>query len=188
MGSAISYTLANIFMSEREEESMEELKKMGVVYYGRYVDDIIMVRRTERNWDVIDRFMEEKFKPLVFTHEEQDEEKCLNFLDIMFKIEGEKMTTRVCMRKTDNEKVIPWEDFSPKKWKISSITAYINRAIRISSDWTLIHRELENINRIFSSNGYPKEVINQRIKVLINNYLKGPERNNKDGKRRTDVR
>ena len=43
MGSPLGPLFANIFMSNFESKTMVELKKLGVIHWYRYVDDIFAV-------------------------------------------------------------------------------------------------------------------------------------------------
>ena len=51
MGSPLAPTLANIFMNHFEKQHMEEMRKLGVKFWVRYVDDTFVLLENKQQID-----------------------------------------------------------------------------------------------------------------------------------------
>ena len=63
--------------------------------------------------------------------------------------------TRVYRKPTTSEIVMPWNDFGPTDWKTGTLIGFIRRAYTHSSDFAVMHVELQRITRQFRNVGYP---------------------------------
>ena len=83
MGSKLSGFLSNLFLNELEISVIPKYyKNKQLLFFGRYVDDIIMVIKKDSHQEILNEFNNYS-KNLKFTVEKMSENK-INFLDITF--------------------------------------------------------------------------------------------------------
>ncbi|XP_076045761.1 uncharacterized protein LOC143028004 [Oratosquilla oratoria] len=123
--------------------------------YCRYVDDIFVEVRSESHLMELQQAMESSV--LKFTYELNLHNK-IPFLDILISSEDDQYQTTVYRKKTDIGRCLNAASECPQRYKLSVIRAYLRRAFRNCSSWTLFHQELSGIMQILSNNGYSNTV------------------------------
>ena len=112
-------------------------------------------------------------------HEKGRTLKFIPVLDVgvLWAPEGGFGFTRVYRKPTTSEIVMPWNDFGPTDWKTGTLIGFIRRAYTHSSDYGVMHEEIQRITQQFRNAGYPPKFIQDKI----NNTLGGlPYRTNPD--------
>ena len=71
-------------MDHFENKHMENLIKLGVKYWFRYVDDTFIIINEKNQAEIILEFLNKQHKTIKFTMEKESE-KILNFLDVKIK-------------------------------------------------------------------------------------------------------
>ena len=79
--------------------------------------------------------------------------------------------TRVYRKPTTSEIVMPWNDFGPTDWKTGTLIGFIRRAYTHSSDFAVMHVELQRITRQFRNVGYPTWLIQNKINNTLGRLL-----------------
>ena len=68
--------------------------------------------------------------------------------------------TGVYRKKTNNSIFIHWNSYSPKKWKIGTLSGMIRRAYVICSNKEELDKELAHLKKVFTTiNGYPHSLV-----------------------------
>ena len=53
-------------------------------------------------------------------------------------------------------------------WKVGLVYCMINRAYMICNDWSLFSKEIDYLKNMFTSNGYPKSMIDKYVNQFLN--------------------
>ena len=134
--------------------------------YKRFVDEIFYMFGNEKNAEILFEFLNCRHKNIKFTIEKESI-KFLSFLDIRIKNEGNRFSTSVYRKKTSIGLFTRFHNFTPMSHKIGLIKCLIPRAFKISSSYFIFHNELEKIKILPQKNMYPKNVIDNQIKIFI---------------------
>ena len=67
MGSPLGPTLANIFMDNFEKKHMSELKKLGLTFWVRFVDDTFAIINSMEEADKILEYLNKQHESIKFT-------------------------------------------------------------------------------------------------------------------------
>ena len=176
MGSPLGPTLANIFIGYLESKIADDLSSQ--VVYIRYVDDCLVISKTESENEDIFQKLNSLHKKISFT-KEVEENNQLPFLDILIIKDKTSFLTNVYRKTTFTGQYLHYQSFCSKKRKVNLIKTLYHRAYRICSK-ELLHSEVERIKEILIKNGYPPDLIKRVIKSHHNNInqprLFGPEK------------
>ncbi|XP_076058536.1 uncharacterized protein LOC143035554 [Oratosquilla oratoria] len=151
MGSPLGCTFADFYMCHLENKVLQN-PELRPFTYCRYVDDIFVEVRSESHLMELQQAMESS-SVLKFTYELNLHNK-IPFLDILISSEDDQYQTTVYRKKTDIGRCLNAASECPQRYKLSVIRAYLRRAFRNCSSWTLFHQELSHIKQILSNNGY----------------------------------
>jgi hypothetical protein len=177
MGSPVGPLLADIFLVHLEKELMHRLEEKGVVYWRRYVDDVLAIVRKDTNVDELINILNSFHTSIQFTSEPEVDQS-LPFLDVLIRrrpsYNGSWFSTTVHRKPTYTGLILNWHSFVPIQHKRSAITSMIYRAIRITSDYALLHKEFIFIRTIAVSNGYPLPFVLNLIRQTLENHLISP--------------
>lgn len=151
MGSPLGPILADIFVAKIERESEEVDQTM---FYRRYVDDIFMLTRDECQTRNVLNSLNSLHPSMRFTLEEECDSS-LAFLDVKLRRRFDGTLQRAVFRKsTWTGQYLRFDSFVPIQYKRSLVKTLFNRARRICTDDTL-NQELEHLNSVLQTNGYP---------------------------------
>lgn len=168
MGSPLGVLFAQAFMADVEEHVLADDSVRPIMYY-RYVDDIMVDVRDD---DALDRLRVhlQEYSGLSFTTEKSVAGR-LSFLDVDIDTsEGSKFVTSVHRKPTDAGKCLHGESQCPDRYKVSVIRAYVYRAIKHCSTWTLVHDELSRVKVMLIGNGYSAEMIDKQVHEALNRH------------------
>ena len=179
MGSPLAPVIADIFMIHLEKKLMKKLKKAGVIWYKRYVDDTFLIIHKNAKIYKIAKILNSLHKDIQFTSAQEQNNK-LPFLDVLVRRNKKMFETSVYRKPTYTGLLLKWSSFVPKNYKISVISSMVHRAIHISSSFTIMHKEFDFIRDIAKRNGYPKNFVECQIRHTLNRYIEKQEILNKD--------
>ena len=80
-------------------------------------------------------------------------------------------STSIYRKPTFTGLILKWKSFVPLEYKRSAISSMIYRAIRITSDYFLPHKEFIFIRKIAVSNGYPLPFVLNIIRSTLDRHL-----------------
>ena len=176
MGSSLSPTLSNIFVSELESKIMKKyIKTKKIVFYSRFTDDSLVIIEKK----AVKSFMKEinKFdKSLNFTINYMKEEK-ITFLDMTIFVNKDQTLELKKYRKNSLDTVMTnfEESISSPKYKKGAIFTNLHREFDASSSQENFLETLEELKEVYSRNSYPSALVNSKIKKILADREK-PER------------
>ena len=182
MGSPLAPLLANWFVANIEDKILSDttLNYCKPVIYKRYVDDIFAVFQSGTERDEFFKNLNEAHPNLTFTMETST--SSLPFLDVSITIRDGQYHSSVYRKPTNTGVLMHYDSMAPQKWKRALVKCLLNRAYRISSNFTNFIQEVNNIKSILSNNGYPIKVTTtltdefmRFYKISKDNYKRGWE-------------
>ena len=178
MGSPLAPTFADIFMIHLENKLMKKLKKAGLLWYIRYVDDTFAIIHKNAKVNLIKKILNSFHNNVQFSSvQEQNNE--LPFLDVLVYRKNKKLETSVYRKSTYTGLMTKWSSFVPKRYKISAVSSMTYRAIQISSSFEIMHQEFDFIRSITERNGYPANFVECQIRCTLNRYMNKSNENTK---------
>ncbi|CAM2711908.1 unnamed protein product [Rotaria socialis] len=169
MRSPLAPVLSDIFMIHLENKLIDKLKKAGVLWYKKYVDDtFVIIRKAKIN--NIKKILNSVHKDIKFTSVQEQSNELL-FLDVLVRRNNKMLETSVYRKPTYTSLLLKWPSFVPKRYEISAISCMVYRAIHISSSFTIMHKEFDFIQDITKLNGYPKNFVECQIRHTLNRYI-----------------
>lgn len=158
MGCSMSVFMANTFMY-RKTRHLIESPPADLLYFGRYIDDIIAVW-TGSNDDIpsiFDGVVDDNIK-LTFAYGG----KTLEALDLLIEIEDDgTLSTRLYRKPTEGTQFVHWTSAHPDNLKSSIPYAQLLRLKRNCSKVSDFIREAETLLRKFENRGYPQKVLDK---------------------------
>ena len=163
MGSPLGPLLADVFMAKLENGPLKSTIN-NLQIYKRYVDDIFVICDTNANIQDILYTFNSCHPSAQFTCEMERNNE-LPFLDILIRRNNDGSIQRKVYRKpTWTGQYLHYLSSVPLKYKRNLIQCLANRAMRICTPDT-ISDELEYIEEILLTNGYPKQFIKANMKT-----------------------
>ena len=175
MGSPLAPILADIFMTHLENKLMAHLRNAGILWYKRYVDDTFAIIDKNANINDIIKILNSFHPAIQFTSTKEENDE-LPFLDVLVRRANDKLETSVYRKPTYTGLLIHWTSFVPKSYKISAISSMVYRAIRISSTYTIMHKEFDFIRDIAKKNRHPSNFVECQIRHTLNRFIQKQNR------------
>ncbi|XP_052746613.1 uncharacterized protein LOC128199716 [Bicyclus anynana] len=175
MGSPLSPLMADIFMDDFENKNI--VKNNHILYYYRYVDDIIICwTGTDRQLDVfVDKL--NNLHPKIKFKLEIEQNNSLNFLDVTITRVNNRHHFGIYRKPTYTDITIPASSCHPWQHKLAAFHSYVHRLMSIPLTRDQYNKELNIIYRMAISNGYNPNIVNRIINkkqlVLIRKELYG---------------
>jgi hypothetical protein len=163
MGSPLGPIIANIFMNDFENKHMEELTKLGVKTWLRYVDDTFVIINNKNQAELILEYLNKQHPSIKFTME-KEENSTLNFLDV--KIQKKKdlsFTTSTYRKPTFTGVMLNWNSLTSIKYKIGLISCLLDRSFKICSSEKQKLIEMEHLRELLIRNNYPNQIIEKEF-------------------------
>jgi len=130
MGSSISGTIAEIFLQHIENIYTKQiLDTKNLIFYTRYVDDILIIYDTKRtNPDIIHKYINQIHTNLQLnpTHENN---RYMSFLDLLKTRKPTSLNTDIFRKPTTTDTTINFLSNHPSEPKIAAYQYYINRML-----------------------------------------------------------
>jgi hypothetical protein len=182
MGSPLGPTFANFYMCHIENHVLQQVQ-IRPFTYCRYVDDTYVVVRDDQHLHSLKLAMEEA-SVLTFTYETSIHQK-LPFLDVAVDGSNGLYTTSVYKKPTDAGRCLNAASECPTRYKTSVISAFLQRAYNISSNWKLFTKEIDRIKQTLINNGFTNTEVDRRVKHFLNNKLESTS--NQDNSDRPNI-
>ena len=176
MGSPLGVLLANFFMGCIEEEVFTRTLKP--VIYCRYIDDIFIMCNNMEEAEQL-RITLQDISGLKFTIESSENGQ-LPFLDVLVSLGEGKFTTKVYTKPTNNGQCLNGKSECPQRYKDSTISAYIRRALTHCSSWSEVDKEIKRSTEILLNNGFEQDNIDKIVKKTMNNWYEQKERSKEE--------
>ena len=171
MGSPLGVFFADFYMGVVEERVFQQTPKPPI--YCRYVDDTFVKTNSKEEVDHLkDLFQRESV--LRFTSEESNN-GTLPFLDVSVHQDtsSNKITTDVYRKDTNLGLCLNGKSECPDRYKDSTISSYLRRAITHCSTWTSTSAEINKASQTLVNNGFSNRRIDQLTKKTINRWYAG---------------
>lgn len=172
MGSPLSPLLAEIFMSwlETSHISTSQLFKTHVLYWFRYVDDIIcLFRGDESDLARFLSFINSLHDNITFTVE-LSKNNTIPFLDLMISVVDSKHSFKIYRKPTFTDSIIPYNSCHHPTHKFASLSCFIHRLLTIPLSRHDFVTELNIIRQIAINNGFPLSVFNALYNKKLSRY------------------
>ena len=170
MGNPLSCFVANILMGNLEQKLKDEGKLPKL--WLRFVDDIFIIIKKENITSFL-KMINEIHKTIKFT-EEIETDKQISFLDLTLTRKGNKIDVSVYRKSTNTDRFITRDSFCPKSTKMATFHSMVHRMCRLPLSINNYMKELGEIKRIASVNGYTEE----EIMKLVEKHSKNIKKNN----------
>ena len=120
-------------------------------------------------------YMNNRHKNIRFTSEEEKDNK-LSFLDVLIVKENGSIKTNIYRKPTFSGVYSNFKSFIPTKYKANLIATLLYRVYHITSKTEDFFKEVENVEKILVSNGYPMNF----ICICVKRFLKNRDKKKKD--------
>ena len=168
MGSPLGPALANAFLAHHESVWLEECPlSFAPMFYARYVDDIFVLIRSNDHITKLAEYFSSRHPNIRFTYELENE-NTLAFLDVDVFRDTRKFSSTVHRKDTFSGVYSNFKSFMPDTYKRGLVSSLLYRAYMICSTNQSIHKEIENLKRIFSRNGYPIRFVDKCVLKFFN--------------------
>ena len=158
MGSPLGPVLADIFVGYHESLIPAD---QWPYLYGRFVDDCFSYCRDVEESDRFLTTLNNLHPALKFTRELENN-GVLPFLDVKTRREEDKFVTTIYRKPTFTGLYIPFDSFTPFRYKRNLMNNLCDRAIRICSPSEL-DEEIGYLKETFLKNGYPSSVVRKYV-------------------------
>ena len=153
MGSCLAPVLANIILTELEKVIVDELVRSGTVkFYRRYVDDTLVLIKPSDIPFVLNK-LNSFDKNLKFTVD-TFQDGTVHFLDLEITDSG----IDVFRKHTHTGQYTHFKSFEPWARKTTWIKSLFHRAVQICSNSTLLNKQIAQITKFMSWNGFNKNI------------------------------
>ncbi|XP_076044740.1 uncharacterized protein LOC143027348 [Oratosquilla oratoria] len=94
----------------------------------------------------------------------------LPFLDLLVKQNENSFNTTVYTKPTNPGHCLNGSSECPQRYKDSTISAYIRRALTHCSTWTQVHEEIKRSTQVLINNGFNEKEIHFQTKKIMNGW------------------
>ena len=154
MGSPLGPLLANVFMRSIEETLQHDGKLPS--FYRRCVDDTLTIMLDR---EIADRFLHtlnQCHSSLKFTMETKHDGS-LPFLGVELLNRAPRIESKVYIKPTNTGLLLHYQSHVDNRYKRSLINTMLDRAYRLSSDWSHFHEECDRLREVFCKLKYPQQ-------------------------------
>ena len=161
MGSPVSPVLADIYMENFETEALKS--KHAPRFWRRYVDDTFAIIHSR----YLSRFLQHlnSIKPgvICFTHELETNNR-LPFLEVLVtRMDNGDLITSIYRKPTHTDQLLNFHSHHPASVKRSVVSTLTRRNQIIPSTSLGIVQEKQHLKKVFRSNNYPQQFVQQAI-------------------------
>ena len=168
MGSPLGPALANAFLAHHETLWLEECPlSFAPIFFTRYVDDIFVLLRSSDHITRLAEYLSSRHPNIKFTYELENN-NTLPFLDVNVFRDAGRFSSTVHRKSTFSGVYSNFGSFMPVMYKRGLVSTLLYRAYVISSSFQSLHKEIENLKKIFSKNGYPTKFVDKCILTFFN--------------------
>ena len=168
MGSPLGPLFANFYMADLENNVFSNIINRPHIY-ARYVDDVFINTDDERKLDEIKSTFTSN-SALNFTTENSTNNR-LAFLDTLIDNSQNTFSTTVYHKPTDIGQCLNANSDCSDKYKNSVVKNYLNRAYKISQNWSDFHNEVLLIKQTLINNNYSNTLVDKITFDFINSKI-----------------
>ena len=139
------------------------------LFYRRYVDDCFLIFQSRDHVLPFLSYLNSKYSNIQFTHELENNSS-LPFLDVNVMRSNGSFTTSVHHKCTSIGLFTNFDSFIPMMNKKGLLFSLISRYFNICFSYISFQSEMENFKKTFSSNGYPKALIDSCIRHFLTGF------------------
>ena len=170
MGGCISPLLADIFLGYHEQIWFNNCpSEFKPVYFKRYVDDTFLLFRSSTHINLFLNYLNSQHAAICFTCDREENNK-ISFLDVNIHKFDTHFETSLYRKKTFSGLMTRFDSSVSKIYKLNLISCLCHRAYQISSTFSHLTREFENIRKFLCQNGYPLNLVDKIIGKNLNKF------------------
>ncbi|XP_066982656.1 uncharacterized protein [Macrobrachium rosenbergii] len=158
MCSPLGVIFANFYMGTVEQRVFEDIHQPKM--YVRYIGDTFVNANSQEEIENLRRAFH-NHSCLSFSIE-HSQNCCLPFLDVLAEQGESSFSTRVCTKRTNLGMCMNGASKCPERYKHSTVSAYVRRALLHCSSLNDTHGEMERVAQTLVDNGHP----NRNIEVF----------------------
>ena len=183
MGAKFAPSVANAFMAQWEESVIYSNTPTQLVFYKRYIDDVLMVwkgtKETFENFCAELNINDQNIN-LVFNISD----KSVNFLDLDITISTNKLITKTHFKSVDSNSYLSLNSCHHKSWLLNIPKGQLVRIKRNCTNNTDFLTQAEFIGARFKNKGYSDNFIDEQIQSVAgldrNTMLQGNIKKQRD--------
>lgn len=169
MGAPLSAILANLTLEEAEKKVLDA-NPNNLLFFKRYVDDILVFGTKENIVDTLGKF-NKYHQNIKFTMEEEKNNE-INYLDMSIRNKEGKIETSWYTKATWSGRYLNFNSHMPKNYKENTIKNIIDRALKLTTPKQRAPK-IKKVIQTLKENAYPedftKAVIKKQVHKLYNN-------------------
>ncbi|XP_023213881.1 uncharacterized protein LOC111616739, partial [Centruroides sculpturatus] len=151
MGSPMSAVLCELVLRKLESNILPSFQN-DIIVYARYVDDIFVLRKNNRNTHRFISLINNN--PYGLTIElDQESKNSVNFLDLTITCKEGEIKTNIYRKPVYQPIIIPKNSSDPEHIKLAAFRSWITRAYTHCTSIYDTHKELEYIRSIAEQQG-----------------------------------
>ena len=178
MGNPLAPSFANFYMCNFENRVFESYPEIRPKFYTHYVDDMcVLVSKFDDILKLKEIF--ELNSVLKFTFETQVSKK-MPFLDVIIDRNFEPLRTSVHVKSTNAGDCLNYNSICPDRYKSGVIKTLLHRGYNVFNTWDEFHKEVDRIKQMLTNNNYPMKLIDNTVKVFLNNKIDPVDKENSD--------
>ena len=155
MGSPLGPILANIYVGYIENKTPQI--DTETIFYGRYVDDTIVIARDVQAINQLKDRLNEVDADIQFTIESESNGS-IPFLDVRIHSNTNGLKLSWYHKDTWKGSLLHYASFVPMSWKTGLLKGFKTRIVRICSP-EYLQQAIDELANVFKSNGYPDSII-----------------------------
>ena len=149
MGSPLSATLANVFLSHHEQQWINNCPpSFKPKYYKRYVDDTFLLFDNEEQANQFLDYMNNRHPRIKFTIETEENNK-LPFLDLLISKRNNTFDLSIYRKPTFTNLGVNFISACYENFKMNTFNTLFFRAYKLSSTYEAFHKEICFLNNFF---------------------------------------
>ena len=172
MGTPVSPVVANLCMEEIEEEAIN-IAEVKPKVWKRYVDDGFCIINSNAVASFHDNL--NSIDPDINFTVEHEKDNQLPFLDTLVTRQNNQIKIDVYRKPTHTDRYQDFKSHHPKTHKQYTINTLIHRTTTLPTTEGGVTNELNYVTDALTSNGYPKRLIQDAIKMSENPIMVTPE-------------
>ncbi|XP_023234359.1 uncharacterized protein LOC111633935 [Centruroides sculpturatus] len=165
MGSPLSGDLCELVIRKLEQQIIP-LYNSNMLLYRRYVDDVLIIWRTEPNVNIFIKEMNNNPYGLKIKLD-QKSNRAAHFLDLNIQLMNKRISYKVFYKECYVPMFIPANSEDPYPYKIAAFRALTKRAFTHHSEWKDTIAELEHIQGMATQHGYGKNLVYNIARAYI---------------------
>ncbi|MCP4458425.1 MAG: hypothetical protein GY816_10445, partial [Cytophagales bacterium] len=177
MGSPVSVAIAEIFMHLLESSALDCCPNPPI-FYGRYIDDIIVITKSPTELQRFHQHMNNSCATLVTTINftmEAEEGGSLPFLDISISRSANRLNFSVYRKKTHSDRYCHPHSSIPRSILSGIVKGMRYRAQKYCDTKDALTKEISHLDSTFLKNGYDHKILHHHLHFPLCSARKKPD-------------